>query len=235
MKLQCYKVEPDPPRIVPGRVDRAWMDEHSSRFPYNCLPLNIANTSGWEILSPFGFTAEWDGGPGREAIQITLDEPRHHYFVESHFTQGVLTFNLGYLFRTEPGYDILVTGAPNTFKHGIQPMAGVIETDWLPYPFTMNWMFTAPGKVRWEKDEPVAFIRVQAHRDMDVVEPIILDLESNPELEAHHQAWRKVREDAAPAQHRCYLRGTPPVGGGPAPEDHVTKRRLKCPVTGEEA
>ena len=33
----------------------------------------------------------------------------------------------------------------------LQPLAGVVETDWLPFPFTMNWLFTQPGRVRFEK------------------------------------------------------------------------------------
>ncbi len=222
------------------------MENFSERFPYNCLPLNIANTGGWELLCPLGFTATWDGGLGTDAIDLVADpgspeppEPPEGVtagpFVESHFSHGTLTFNLGYLFRTAPGYDILVTGAPNHFKHGIQPMSGVIETHWLPYPFTMNWLFTAPGTVRFEKDEPFAFIRIIEHRGMDAVQPIIREAASDPELAAQQLAWVEARQAAHPQQHRCYLRGAPPVGGGPPPSDHITKRRLKCPVTGEEA
>ena len=36
----------------------------------------------------------------------------------------------------------------------MQPLVGLIETDWLPFPFTMNWVFTRPGRVRLEKGEP---------------------------------------------------------------------------------
>jgi hypothetical protein len=43
----------------------------------------------------------------------------------------------------------------NSPKDGIAPLTGVIETDWLPYPFTMNWQMTRPGSVRFDKDEAV--------------------------------------------------------------------------------
>lgn len=235
--LECFKTTPEPPRLVPGRLDRSWMDGFSKRFPYNCLPLNVANTSGWELLCPFGFSATYDGGLGVEAITVIPDVEREHpeYFVASHFSHGTLTFNLGYLFRTPPGYDTLVTGAPNHFKHGLQPMSGVIETHWLPYPFTMNWLFTAPGTVRFEKDEPFCFIRVVEHRQMEEVQPVIHELSSDPDLAERHLAWLRAREESQPEQHRCYLRGRPPPGGGPEPEDHITKRRLKCPVVGEHS
>src|SRR5579859_1027857 len=65
LELECYPtVEPGvtPPEIVPGRQPRAWMDAFHARHAYRCLPMNMANTSGWEILCPMAFTAEWNGG-----------------------------------------------------------------------------------------------------------------------------------------------------------------------------
>ncbi|NDG04180.1 MAG: hypothetical protein EB121_02330 [Alphaproteobacteria bacterium] len=48
---------------------------------------------------------------------------------------------------------MLARGAPNSAKHGIAPLDGLIETDWLPFGFTMNWRFTAPGQVTFERDD----------------------------------------------------------------------------------
>jgi uncharacterized protein DUF6065 len=62
MKLECFPLVSRPPRMVPGRPDRAWMDQFNDRHVYRCLPLTVANCTGWELLSPFGFTAEWNGG-----------------------------------------------------------------------------------------------------------------------------------------------------------------------------
>jgi hypothetical protein len=62
-----------PPEIVPGRPNRDWMDAFSERHPYRCLPLTMANTSGWEILCPVGFTAEWNGGPEKSDITFRPD------------------------------------------------------------------------------------------------------------------------------------------------------------------
>jgi hypothetical protein len=54
---------PRPPDLVPGRQSRGLDGRLRRRHPYRCLPLTMANTTGWEILCPFGFTAEWNGGP----------------------------------------------------------------------------------------------------------------------------------------------------------------------------
>ena len=59
---------------------------------------------------------------------------------------GVVTFHPGYLFRTPDGWSMHGHAAPpNHVKDGIQPLVGLVETDWLPFPFTMNWIFTRPG------------------------------------------------------------------------------------------
>ena len=49
---------------------RDWMDDTTSKFAYRCLPLNIANSHGWEIASPCGFEVEWDGDPNVRGITI---------------------------------------------------------------------------------------------------------------------------------------------------------------------
>src|SRR5579875_3362424 len=98
-----------------------------------------------------GFTAEWNGGKANEDIKLRPDRPHpdFHEFVKAHFTEGVLTFHTGYLFRTSQGWDMSAGGPPNLPKDGIQPLTGIVETDWLPFPFTMNWKFTRPGRVRF--------------------------------------------------------------------------------------
>ena len=37
------------------------MDDSDRRFAYRCLPLNIANAHGWELLCTTAFSAIWDG------------------------------------------------------------------------------------------------------------------------------------------------------------------------------
>ena len=106
MELECYPMTSRPPELVPGQQARAWMDNFASRHPYRCLPLTMANTTGWEILSPMAFTAEWNGGVMQEDIKLFPDRPHpdFHNFVKSHFSHGVMTFHPGYLFRTPPGW-----------------------------------------------------------------------------------------------------------------------------------
>lgn len=241
MRLDCYKIHEYAPELVPGRSRRRWMDEFTDRHPYRCLPLTMANSTGWEILCPVGLTLEWDGGPMEHNIKITGDEPwpPAENVVNSHFREGVFTFHVGYLFRTPPGWGVWVSGPPNEPKDGVYPLSGLVETDWLPFPFTMNWRFTRPGRVRFEKDEAFAFITLMEHKKLEEVQPTIRMLDDNIALKSDYDDWAKSRADfmqrlASGEENalrerwqRNYMRGEKLTGEGV--ETHVTKRRLKAP------
>jgi hypothetical protein len=244
--LECYPTGERPPDIVPGRPQRAWMDAFAERHPYRCLPLSMANTTGWEVLNPVGFSMEWNGGAHQDCITFKPDHPFPGFqdLVKSHFSRGIVTFHSGYLFRTPPGWSMWVTGPPNHIKDGIQPLTGLVETDWLPFPFTMNWMFTRPGKVRFEKGEPFCFITLMPDQALQVTQPITKSLNKNPDLRDQYEAWHRSRtefnsrlikqepEAMREAWQRFYFRGELPEDAGPAPKAHVNKRRLKSPKMG---
>ncbi|MGE0408710.1 MAG: DUF6065 family protein [Amphiplicatus sp.] len=236
MKLIAYLEAGASPNIRPAQAERDWMDATPERFAYRCLPLNIANTHGWEALAPARIRARWIGGPAKEALAIETDAPAHQRPV-SHFGSGVLTFHLGCLIRTEPGIELWATGSPNHSKHGIAPLSGVVETDWSPYSFTMNWRFTAPGEVVFEKDEPFCFFFPLSRRVLAETAPEFRRLSDEPALEADFKAWTEGRAtfnkdltvagSAARSEgwQRDYFHGRAPSGAVAA--EHRTKLRLK--------
>ena len=240
-KLEVYPMAQRPPDIVPGRPQRGWMDRFSERHPYRCLPLQMANSSGWEILCPVGFTAEWTGGLSADDIILTPDHPFPDFqdFVRSHFSHGVLTFHTGYLFRSPDGWSTWVMGPPNHVKDGIAPLTGLVETDWLPFPFTMNWLFTRPGKVKWAKGEPFCFVTLAEDRALESFDLVQKRLEADADLRGQYEAWRKQRDDfnkkiyqrdpeaTKAAWQRYYFRGEFPEDTGEAPKTHTNRRRLK--------
>lgn len=245
MELECFAMTPYPPQMVPGRPDRDWMDDFMQRFPYRCLPLVMANTTGWEILCPTDITIVWNGGILKNDLQITCDaDPGYNldHIVQSHFTHGVVTFHTGYMFRTPPGYSVLASGAPNVVKDGIAPLSGLVETDWLPFPFTMNWRMTRPGMVSFKKDEPFCFVQVVQNKSQDDIQPVIKSLESDPELKKQFDAWAVTRQNfndslmarnpdaMKEAWQKFYFKGErPDAQGEVVSEGHVNRRRLKTP------
>ena len=80
--LECYPTESVwLPRIVPGRPQRAWMDAFHDRHAYRCLPLTMANTTGWEILSPGAVPSR-----SRQSCRAGADSARMptHWHTRSH-------------------------------------------------------------------------------------------------------------------------------------------------------
>ena len=61
------------------------------------------------------------------------------------FSQATLTFHVRGLFRTSPGWNLWMSGSPNSAKDGISPLSGVIMTDGSPYSFTMKLVLQARG------------------------------------------------------------------------------------------
>jgi hypothetical protein len=239
--LICYRINDDAPAIVPARSERAWMDATRQRFAYRCLPLTIANSMGWEILCPMTITAEWNGGPDLADIVVSGDEPQTvERYAHSHFGHGVLTFQTHYLFRTEPAIALWVRGSPNLPKDGIAPLDGIVETDWLNFTFTMNWIFTRPGRVTFEKDEAFCFVTPVAYRALDDLVPEIRPMASEPELAAAYTAYGKLRgefneklaqddpQTVARRWQKWYMRGEHHTGE-PGNRLHISKLSLAAP------
>lgn len=175
------------------------MDETPNSFAYRCVPLTVANTHGWEMLCPFTFEAEWDGGAGLDAVIITPLEPaprpEHAGVITSHFGCGILTFNPLHVIRTAPGHGLWLGGPANRFKDAIQPMSAVVETDWMPYTFSFSWKFTRPGtKVRFEREEPFCMFFPIARGTVDACEPRLRALAAEPELHDQYR-WALARRD----------------------------------------
>ena len=72
MDFVCYLHPGWEPLIRRAPATRDWMDASPEAFAYRCLPLNIANAHGWEILTPFAFEAMWNGGTTTTDVSIRL-------------------------------------------------------------------------------------------------------------------------------------------------------------------
>jgi hypothetical protein len=169
-------------KIVPASANRAWMDVDTAGWANRCLPLRIANQSGWWVLCDADFEAVWTGKNAKDSVRIRFDRGQSSTCVSSMFGYGVLTFGLPYLFRTPPGWNLWARGPANLPKHSIAPLEGIVETDWLNFPFTMNWKFTERLKpVRFQRDEPVCMLVPIRRGDAESFRPEIRNLESNPE------------------------------------------------------
>jgi len=237
VKIIAYPTVAHPPKLRPAPSGRAWMDALPEAYAYRCLPLTMANAYGWEICSPVAFEAVWNGGITKADISIASDD--EGLMPTSHFGSGILTFHVGYLFRTEPGISLMAQGPVNRPKDAISPLSGLIETDWSTYTFTMNWMFTrADTPVRFERDEPFCHVFPADPAMLEAAQPVVAPFESDKETNERHKAWSESRNTFnadllnpdSPARsqkwQKDYYRGYHP-DGAKAAEEHRTKLRLK--------
>lgn len=239
MELICYKYEGWQPKIRPATPKRAWMDATNERYAYRCLPLAIANSHGWELLSPCAFEAKWDGGIHMDCVEVRADPGTPDRLKPvTLFGYGTLTVHIEGIFRTPPGWNLYVTGPPNSQKDAIQALSGIIETDWAPYTFTMNWRFTRADQwVRFEENEPIAFFFPVERGRVQQFDPRIEPLEEQGELLRQFEKWSKSRTDfqkwivtattASPSERwqKLYYRGLD-ADGRPGTDDHQSKLRV---------
>ncbi len=237
LQVTAYEVIEEPMQLRCAERSREWIEALPDRFAYRCLPLAIANQVGWEVLNPSPFTARWNGRDGLDAIDIRFhDEPST--LVGSHFGHGVLTFTSGYLFRTTKSHNIYVKGPANRPKDGIAALEGIIETDWAPFTFTMNWQFTRKRhKVTFEKDEPIGCMLPYPRHYAGKFEPEIRNINENAKLYQQYTGWREDRirfneelkqqgsEAAREGWQRTYMKGQDSSGNTFA--GHQTKVLMK--------
>jgi len=200
LELVAYSAWGFDVKILPATSKRQWMDATEDGFAYHCLPMVLANQSGWIILAPHGVVAQWNGGLKPEDLKVdVLDSPTNAYALSS-VGSGILTWTIPYVFRTPPGWNLLCRGPANYPKDGLCPLEGLVEADWSYASFSMNWKFTRPGICQFNAGEPIAMLVPQRRLELEGFRPRLAELKSNPELEEGYGLWIKSRQEFWAAQ-----------------------------------
>src|SRR5215207_2720925 len=110
-KLHDYPVMP----LVAAPALRDWMDQTHDKFAYRCLPMLIANQCGWFLLNVHRVQVIWNGGNAPADMRVILKaDPNNPKGVpcpaDNYFGHGVVTWNVNYVFRTPPGWNLWVRG-----------------------------------------------------------------------------------------------------------------------------
>ncbi|MEY2509531.1 MAG: hypothetical protein QOE26_294 [Verrucomicrobiota bacterium] len=194
-KVVAYQIhEDDTAPIRPARRERKWMEDADRKFPYRCLPLVVANQYGWEILSTHHLRAIWDGTSNAEGLYIENLSGDGTLHATSHFGEGVLTFQIPFLFQTPEGWNLMVRGPTNSPKDGIAPLDGIVETDWTHSTFTMNWRFTRACTIEFTKGEPICLFFPIQRGALEKFHGELRTLESNREFEKKYREWSAGRD-----------------------------------------
>lgn len=187
---------------IRGRGQRDWWEaEHlTSNHARHCHPLVMANTWGWDILSPCGFVANHDG------LRITDG----HGNVDMHSARQSFTLQADFVPRTESVGDFVWIGAlPNQRReverrNSFVAMEAMIEAWWNPAPFGLVCLFD--GEVEIEKGQPIARMRVV---NVPHNHPTF---ETSDERHPEWQAWNERRNRPGFSKDLDYMKGLHPDG-----------------------
>jgi len=186
-------IRPSPPR-------RDWMDAVPAGYIYRCIPLLAANTMGWDLLNPADTSLIWDGGNRIENVKIDC-ESRGRFTANSHFGSGIATWYVPFLFKTSPDLGLYICGPANHDQSYVQPLDAFVRTDWLPFPFTVNWkMNKINTPVTFKKGEPLARVMPFPLTLIDETQLEIVALSSDPGFKAEVTAFGKARAANVAAQ-----------------------------------
>lgn len=247
IKLDILRMHEWVPIVTPADHERDWMDQTGSKFAYRCLPLTIANCHGWVVRNPQAFSARWNGGISEhDSLEFRMEgQPVPHAPPPaSVFGYGVLTFHIGAVFRTSPGWNLLTTGPFNDAKPGIAPLTGVMETDWSPYEFSVNWRFTEPNRwVRFECGEPYCMVFPVRREEITQIRPRIMPISADPWIADQRRRWSQSRDQfradvmagrvgSKPSDtwQQTYYRGLDMDDKKPIADKHQSKLRLHAPI-----
>lgn len=185
-------------KIIPSRIKREWMAQGNGN-PYRCKPMNIANSYGWDVLCPYKFNATWNGGDSVNDIKIEFDDPDICIDcapMKSHFGDGVLTFNMDFILKTNENISIYIRSSPNSLNNGLQPLDAIVETDWMPYTFTYNFKFISPGTAEFEKDEVLYTFFPIERGFIESFDTKISSINDYPELQQEFEHYNNTRTES---------------------------------------
>lgn len=206
MKATIIRSHQNPPKIRKGSVRRDWMDDTYNKHAYKCLPLTEANTSGWEVSLQKEIVVQWDGGNtvprvlNGEKMIFSVGDSTYERDIVMPSIIGIMSFTVGWVFKTDPGVWTWVGGAPNYFVDGAVPLNATIPSDWWPDEFNMNWKITKVGEpVTFPEGMPFMFFQFYRPSLLEEVEFEVENIWDYPDLNDQRMSYnnekmQKIRE-----------------------------------------
>lgn len=220
--------------IRPCSAQRDWMDAVPQKYVYRCIPLVAGNTMGWELLNPVESEFTWNGGELNNALAVR-NKQNSPFAGSSHFGCGIVTWYLPFLFRTSPDLGLMVTGPANHERSDATPLDAFVRTDWLPFPFTMNWRLNRKhAPTVFSEGEPLCRIVPYPIALLEETTLEIQQLESDTGFLQEVDAWGQQRQQNVQKQQQDAARwqqtGERPTGEGVWNSQYV---RARSRATGE--
>lgn len=209
---------------VPAQKLRDWWDDNTKTANHakHCLPLQMANSLGYYILSPGTFIVKWNGDVHSD-VRIEHVEKSSHYEVDNHAAFGSFTVQANFIPVTDdPGDFVLIKSIANERNCPYTCMEAAIEAWWSVGNFGLVFLLNQPGEFLIPMGKPIAQMcllrRESAEARIEIVE-------GNP---PGHAEWLAKRSRPDYRKDLDYFAGV--TSGGKKIETHITSWGSKCPI-----
>ncbi len=145
---------------VPATRHKDWWEHRKDTQDHarHCLPLTMANSLGYYILSPGTFMVSWDGDREKKATVQPI-ERSSHYEVDNHAAFASFTVQAKFIPVTDdPGEFVYVKGIPNELGLPYVCMEACIEAWWNVGNFGIVYLLNQPGQFIIYMGQPIAQI-----------------------------------------------------------------------------
>jgi tetratricopeptide (TPR) repeat protein len=188
---------------------RHWLEQdpktkNHARF---CLPLTMASSAGYFILSPATFVVEWDGNQLHDATFEIIDSSRHAS-IDAHTAFGSFTVQSEFSVKTKrPGDFVYIRGIANQARLPFMFMDAMIEAWWTPARFGLVALLNQAGKFTINKGEPIAQMFVVSQDKIDY------ELELRDGFPPMYEEWNEAHQSKhEKGKNFTYMRGLWPDG-----------------------
>lgn len=193
---------------VPAEKLRDWWDDNRKTHNHakHCLPLQMANSLGYYILSPGTFLVKWSGDI-HELAAVTVVEGSTHCQVDNHAAFGSFTVQAKFVPVTDdPGDFVMIKGIANERNCPYYCMEAMIEAWWNAGNFGLVFLLNQPGEFLIPKGKPIA----QMCLYHGLAGASTLELVNG--YPAEHQVWSKRRTRSDYHKDLDYFRGATAAG-----------------------
>ena len=182
------------------------MDATYNKHAYQCLPLTVANVTGWELILQQDVLVQWDGG--NTVPRILEGEKFDDRPIAIPSIIGMMSFTTGWAFNTEDGYSTWISGSPNYFVDGAVPLTASIPSYWWPDEFNMNWQITKVGEpVLFPKGMPIMHFVIYPNTLLESTEIVVENLWDKPQLMDARQSYGNAKSEKMRDEPWTWMKG----------------------------
>ena len=195
--IKCYKLTPNALSLSPMSIKRDWMDETPQGHAYRCHPVTSANVIGWYISCPVDIKFIWNGINDTTGNNVTVLQGDEYVYTGR--GQSTVSFNTGFILRTEEKMSVLTITPQNYFNKDLEVMSSLISTSFLDsdFPLAVKCMI-ANKEITIKANTPIATIipiSVSSLKDESIT---IVNFENiaerNAKMDSYGRAAQKINQ-----------------------------------------